>query len=468
MTRKLDFLFPIEISNRELPYRLYLAGLVARKDRRVLVGQQDILYSLARQLRGGVYLGQNIRRGGKTQSGDLSRYEGLKERGFRVIFLDEEGGIFKGPQDGWGEILTRRFDPSPLEAEDWMTTWGAFQRDVYAELEPRCAEHLVVTGHPRFDLYKPVLRDLFADDVVALRRRLGRYVLVNTSFTMANNLRGAADVFTPRQGYWVDDVHRRLEHVAQWAHVNRALTAFVQLVHRLAVEVPEVSFVVRPHPTESKSFYEAVFRGVPRVLVLHDGPVAPWLLGCEAIIHDGCTTGVEAFIAGAKIINFKSVPNGTHDAVLPNLFGRRTEREDDVVESVREAISGAAFGPPPAEATRLASSMVANLDPDKAAGFNHVVRVLDAASQGLRPSTTELAELRLRRIELLRRGVTAAKAVVRPAFPERRKRFAESRGKFGGLRRARTVEFLRRVARSQGRDLRWSFLSDDVVSIEAE
>ena len=43
------------------------------------------------------------------------------------------------------------------------------------------------TGNPRIDLMRPELRGYFDEDVAALRRRFGDFLLVNTNFALVNH-----------------------------------------------------------------------------------------------------------------------------------------------------------------------------------------------------------------------------------------------------------------------------------------
>jgi hypothetical protein len=44
MQNKVNLLFPIEIMNRELDFRLFLAAYCARPNNRIFIGQTDAIY----------------------------------------------------------------------------------------------------------------------------------------------------------------------------------------------------------------------------------------------------------------------------------------------------------------------------------------------------------------------------------------------------------------------------------------
>jgi hypothetical protein len=121
------------------------------------------------------------------------------------------------------------------------------------------------------------------------------------------------------------------------------LVNFVRLVNRLSVEFPQLNIVLRPHPSENRDFYQPAFDGVPNVHVTREGSVGPWLFACRAMIHDGCTTGLEAFFGEVPIISYKPLTDPQHDLYLPNLFGVRCTSDEEVLEQVGRVIAAPAM-----------------------------------------------------------------------------------------------------------------------------
>lgn len=342
---KIDLLFPVETTSRELDFRLFLAAYCVAPDIRIFIGHWEAIYRLSQSIYNGIYVGKNIFihlfPGGERQ---LDRYHAIKNNGFRLVHLDEEGGVMKGDKARWKSWLSAKLDPAALEPDDFVCTWGRWQRDYYRSLEPACAPNICVTGHPRFDLYKPHLQSYFAADAKSLQERLGDFVLINTNFAWANNRSGIARPFSAGWNFQTADVSRFVDHVEEWGNNSLILTHFVKLVARLSTERPDLQFVLRPHPSENIDFYRAIFNGVKNVHVLHEGSVGAWLLACRALVHDGCTTAIEAHFAGTPIITYKPVVDPRYDLLLPNLFGEKCFTAEDVLSALDKTsarVSGA-------------------------------------------------------------------------------------------------------------------------------
>jgi hypothetical protein len=85
--------------------------------------------------------------------------------------------------------------------------------------------------------------------------------------------------------------------------------------------------IVRLHPNkEDYNFYEAHFSSSDSIVVETSGDVRPWILGSHVVIHNSCTSGVEAALMNQPVIaykpkidvgilNRKSLPNNVSEAV---------------------------------------------------------------------------------------------------------------------------------------------------------
>ncbi len=106
---------------------------------------------------------------------------------------------------------------------------------------------------------------------------------------------------------------------------------------------PEHTIVVRPHPTENQEVYNDIAKNCQRVKVTNEGNVVPWLMATDVVIHNGCTTGVEAYMMGVPAISYRAKINEKYDLGfyrLPNLISHQCFDVDQLQETLTKILKG--------------------------------------------------------------------------------------------------------------------------------
>jgi surface carbohydrate biosynthesis protein len=419
-------------------------------------------------MQGGIYLGKGVFRTASQDPRNLVRRRALSRNGITIVFLHEEGAVFPGSDDRqWEARLASDFDPHNLSERDYVCTWGRFQEKFYRSFGAPCTHHIRTTGHPRFDLYKPTYRSYFEESVHKLRDEFGDFILVNSNAAAAQPALGFDDLFSSRNDYLVEDPSARTRGVSLWAHDTRRLSHVMELCTRLSVEFPDRRIVIRPHPAEDTRLYDAMFGEVNNVVVAPDrGPVNPWLLACTALIHTGCTTGIEAHMAGTRVINYR--PNGAtpHEAFLAGRFGVACGTEGEVVARLRAGFDTENASAPDGDPGPRARELLANLEADSFAKVVQVVHEAETMQAELARKTTSRARL------VVGEGVQSltgtVKGVVRPAFSGRQAKYMAYRRFFGGgFDRSEVVAKLAKAQNLVGEPVRATFMSDSLFVVES-
>jgi surface carbohydrate biosynthesis protein len=455
--------FPIETVTRELDYRLFLATLCANGRNRIFVGQHETIYRLAQHTRGGVYVGKHIFRSEFPQE-KTERYRAIKASDFRLVHLDEEGAVYCGGPPEWEGELRRRLDAKCLAPDDQLCTWGDFQREFYKAEGARAP--VLTTGHPRFDLYRQVYRDYYAEDVARIATQYSPFVLINTNVAGANNSLGLADTFSERLHYNPTNKASRTYHFGMWAYLSRVLVSFIELVNTLSLRFPTTNFVVRPHPAEDADFYRTIFRGIRNVHVEKRGSVTAWLFACTALIQEGCTTGIEAFLAGRNVVNYKMLESPRHELFLPNQFGARCSDEKAVIAALEPLLTKREPITRNGAASREALSLMLNFDASHDS-FKSVAEVINAVGDDIPESKRRLDERGFARTNLLARASSTARRFVRPMFPERQKAYQALLAMFPGFTQADIAHRMARVQSVLKKRVHWTFHDSELISIEA-
>lgn len=332
-------LLPCETQAREFDAKLLLAAVAAEQGFRVFVGAKKEMDRKIGALPRGLYLSKSLTKR------NLVTYGMLRRLGHTVVCGDEEGLVWPSK----AQYLNDKVHAPTLARADALLAWGRENAAVWRESPGFAGAPVYEVGNARVDLLRPELRALHAADVEALRAEHGRFVLVNTNFSRMNHyLPGGS-----RQADRLDqggDAEQDL-FLGLAAHKRRLFEAFRKMLPALARAVPDVTVVVRPHPSERQATWHEAAAGCPNVRVLHQGAVVPWLLAAEATVHNGCTTALESYLLGRPAIAYQPVTSERFDLQLPNLLSHRTFEQPGLLEAVRAQLDGR-LRPDPSEVAK--------------------------------------------------------------------------------------------------------------------
>ena len=75
----------------------------------------------------------------------------------------------------------------------------------------------------------------------------------------------------------------------------------------------------------------------------NEGNVIPWLMAAKALIHNGCTTGVEAFVMRVPAISYRATVNDYYDYgfyQLPNRLSHQCFDFEGLRETLEKILAG--------------------------------------------------------------------------------------------------------------------------------
>jgi surface carbohydrate biosynthesis protein len=335
---KRSLIIPCETQTRELDAKLLLACFAAERGFSVIVGSKKQINRRMGSLPRSIYLSKSL-----TKRNALN-YEMLRRIGHTLIGGDEEALVYSSPES----YLQLKVSELTLRKTDALVAWGPKNARLWGEFAGFHGAPIYITGNPRTDLLRPELRDFFTPDVEAIRRRFGRFVLVNTNFSRVNHYFSGQS----RQ-------RRALESGAGSAftlgladHKTRLFGCFDEMVVALARAFPDQTIVIRPHPSEQHETWKRTAAGYPNVHVLHEGNVIPWLLASDVLIHNGCTTAIEAYLLGVASIAYQPVRSKEFDHDLPNRMSHRAFDVEALIQLVKDQLGGGIAPDPTEEAAK--------------------------------------------------------------------------------------------------------------------
>ena len=126
-------------------------------------------------------------------------------------------------------------------------------------------------------------------------------------------------------------------------HKQAIFEDFQRLIPVLDQALPDHTIVIRPHPAENQEVYHNIAKTCKRVRVTNEGNVVPWLIAAKALIHNGCTTGVEAYALGLPAITYRASINEYYDNAfhrLPNQLSHECFDHEQMQETLANILKG--------------------------------------------------------------------------------------------------------------------------------
>jgi len=341
MTSMPPLIIPVENQVRELDPKLLLACIAARRGFSSIIGShREVDFRIASFPRG-LYLNKSM-----TER-NLKMFQIMHRVGHAILTWDEEALVHLPPEI----YYSRRLSPVAIRYVSHLFAWGENNADLWRRY-PHLPQNLPihVTGNPRNDMLRPELHAFYDDEVRAIHKRYGDYLLVNTNFNHVNAYFPAQNLFKPVKHpgealeFGKAGVGMTRPFAEALRHQKQAVfEAFQALIPELSRAFPGLSIIVRPHPTESQDVYRRLASGNGRIHVTNEGNVVPWLRGARALIHNGCTTGVEAFVMRIPAFSFRPSVSETIDTtfyVLPHGLSHQCFATAELIDGIQQVLDG--------------------------------------------------------------------------------------------------------------------------------
>ncbi|MGY6554481.1 MAG: surface carbohydrate biosynthesis protein [Wenzhouxiangella sp.] len=317
-------ILPCETRVREFDAKLLLGLLATSHGYPAVVGSKKSIDLSLGRYQPGVYIGKSLTARSRHNL-DIAR-----ACGHRVVLWDEEGLVWASREVYW----KTKVDSATLNAPELLIAWGEDNARAWTEHPDYAGPPVLALGNPRADLLKAQLRKLFAAEVADIQATHGRFILLNTNFSRVNHLQ-------PRQNRhlkWLREQRPDDPRGGFAAHKFELFKAFVELIPALARRLPEVPIVIRPHPSERAETWESLVSGFPQVSVAQHGNVVAWLLASQGLIHNGCTTAVEAYQLGRPALAYRPLRSQHYDHPLPNGISLSAESLEPVVAWIQRTM----------------------------------------------------------------------------------------------------------------------------------
>lgn len=294
MPKRRILYLPVETKARELLGKTFLAARAAERGWITVLGHQNEVFRAEEVGPGGACVENSI------PDYKAPRLKAFRSRGHRIVSLCEENIVYT---DGW-DYCNRKIGPAAVEQADLVCTAGNWNAAHLREFRPSSGPKVRLTGNPRFDTLMPEYREVYAEPAQRIREEFGRILLVNTNFGISNPFKRGEDRIAriASRGKVADANHAAF--MARWRsykadHMERLKALLAEVAASGAFD----RVVIRPHPVENHEVWREWAEPLG-MEVRYDGTASVWILAADAVLHTGCTTGIEGILLDRPVASF--------------------------------------------------------------------------------------------------------------------------------------------------------------------
>ena len=282
-------LISVENFNREFAGKEILSRSLAEAGFLVLIAHKSIIRVLVSclPLRNQIYIEKGNRYGSYVY---LNK---AKKNKLFIYSFDEEGLM----QTDFDTFLKRNHEKKTIGIIDGIFAWGPNHSNLLRKSGFK-EEQILKTGNTRFDHYINILKKQKNKDFSK-----NEIILICSRFASAN----------PNKQINFDKDKR--DGSDEYIEDSKKILSLMILLPKLIREAKiKNKIIVRPHPSESKHIWINACKGLENVSVSCEEPINNVLVRTKFLIHNRCTTAIEASLMNVKVISYepiflKSPPN---------------------------------------------------------------------------------------------------------------------------------------------------------------
>ena len=324
---------PMEIASRELDARLLLTVAALAQGFEVVIGQKWLIERNIRRMPPGIYLSKTMTRR------DAKSIALARSQGYFTAAIDEElpGLVTRSDELRW-------ISKEAVDATDIIFVSGDHNTRSFIGRFPEAREKVRMALNPRWDLLRSTLRQIFDDEVQAIRKTYGSFILINSNLGFINSEKGSPEELFKDQVRLGKLDANNAEHasyvkaICDMETANKAV--IIEIVAALRARHPDLAIVLRPHPSERIATWTDALKGHSNVHVVREGSAAPWIIAAAVLIHTNCTTGTEAIALDRPAICVLPTDSPVSARYLANRVNPTARSTVEALELTERALTG--------------------------------------------------------------------------------------------------------------------------------
>jgi len=225
--------------------------------------------------------------------------------GIKIGVLDTEGAQL-GPKNKdlkyFGKVVSKN-----ISKIDIYFLWGNLQKKIIENELANLKENqkfknrLVVSGHPRFELYNKDYRYLYKSI-----KKNKKIILFNTNFVW-NSPRFSQN-WEKEMKIGITQYYGN-KKIAEEKFKDEIMlkSKFIEIIIKIAIKFNNHKILINPHPFEESSDYKKKVKEIKNIIVLRDVYLPKLLLNSDFVISYNCQTCVDSYLMDISTISINFI-----------------------------------------------------------------------------------------------------------------------------------------------------------------
>jgi len=337
MKTKITIVLPVEIKKREFHSRLVLAYYFSKEGYTVIIGDRSGCKRETRNLQNCIYIAKSL------AFNQRKLFENYRKNNGKILILFEEGAYTARKKNKFLEIKFS-YPKAMLSYIDSILVYGkSFQKLLIENVAELNIQNTFISGNSRFDLHKPKYHPYFMTDINKIKNEYGKYILIIGNFVAGNHYLGQdairKEIINTKE--MTDEM--KVNYFEKMIRIKKNLEKYLEMIKNVAMEFTSYSLIVRPHPAEDKKIYFKNLSQLKNVYITNDGAATSWIIGSEIVIHQDCTTAIEAIFAQKPVISYVPFEDNSDLFWLSTFVSDIANNEPEMISKIREYLNGKKF-----------------------------------------------------------------------------------------------------------------------------
>ncbi|MDB2591966.1 hypothetical protein N9X80_04550 [Candidatus Pelagibacter bacterium] len=322
---------------RELDGKLLTGVLAASKGHEVIISDLECIEKGIRRgfLEPGIFHTKSLTPGEKK----ISYIKEIKKKGNLVTSLDEEGGLIR---DNYLEFLKERYSETTINYASAVFCYGKDDSKTLKKFFNKYESKIHKTGSPRVDLWQNHFLKYWE---IPKKFSKKPYLLVVSNMSFANFAKPFKKIIETqmKNGLYKIKPEFFSQTFITASEQFKTILAFIEAIKHLADNNKGYDIILRPHQNEDLESWKIFLEGIPNVYVYREGSITGWINNSFAVMHNGCTSALEATISKKPLLTYIPHKQNLFGNNLPNKLGYKIKKKNELLFKVNNLFCAIKF-----------------------------------------------------------------------------------------------------------------------------